>query len=147
MIADKPFARSIRGRGRCAAIDDMDRDRVIYAGAVADANWGCRTGSRRLTAGNALMNHDRRWSAPRRADSRVPESPLQDTAIAATELGRLKRDGFSGVGSAAISGAGDARRVLREAERLTWRCSYTLHPIGADRFPSDSVRRVSARHR
>lgn len=66
--------------------------------------------------------------------------PLQDPALAAAELGRLQRDGFSGIEIGSnVNGVvlGDARfhEFFGEAERLNLAVFvHALHPIGADRL-------------
>ena len=66
--------------------------------------------------------------------------PMQDPALAATELGRMHRDGISGVELGSnINGdyLGDARfeEFFAEAERLDLAVFiHALHPAGADRL-------------
>jgi aminocarboxymuconate-semialdehyde decarboxylase len=144
MIGDKPF-REIDSRSWEVSrrIDDMDRDRVSmqalspmpellsYWFAPSDglemARWMNHTIASMVSA------------APKRFAG-LGIVPLQDPALAAAELGRLQRDGFSGIEIGSnVNGVvlGDRRfdEFYAEAERLNLAIFvHALHPIGADRL-------------
>ena len=144
LIGGKPF-REIDNRswdiGR--RIADMDRDGVTlqalspmpellsYWFTPEDGLAMCR-----------WMNHtlaDMVAQAPRRFAA-LGTVPMQDPALAAAELGRLRADGFSGVEIGSnINGVllGDARfeEFYAEAQRLGLAIFvHALHPVGADRL-------------
>lgn len=144
MIGDKPF-REIDSRSWDVVrrIEDMDRDRVTMqalspmpellsywftpSDGLEMARWMNGTIAAMVSA------------APKRFAG-LGIVPLQDPALAASELARLKRDGFSGVEVGSnINGVvlGDARfdEFYAEAERLDLALFvHALHPIGADRL-------------
>ena len=144
LIADKPF-REIDHRSWDVArrLSDMDRDGVTmqalspmpellsYWFTSSDGLAMCR-----------WMNHTIATmvvAAPKRFAG-LGAVPLQDPALAASELVRLKTDGFSGVEIGSnINGVvlGDKRfdDFYAEAERLGLAIFvHALHPIGTDRL-------------
>jgi aminocarboxymuconate-semialdehyde decarboxylase len=144
MIGEKPF-REIDSRSWDVPrrIEDMDRDRVTmqalspmpellsYWFTAADGLEMARWMNHTIAAMVSVM--------PTRFAG-LGIVPLQDPALAAAELARLKRDGFSGVEIGSnINGVllGDARfdEFYAEAERLNLALFvHALHPIGADRL-------------
>jgi aminocarboxymuconate-semialdehyde decarboxylase len=144
MISDKPF-REIDSRSWDVArrIDDMDRDRVTMQALSPMPEllsyWFTPSDGLEMAR---WMNHTiaSMVSASPTRFAGLGIVPLQDPSLAAAELARLKRDGFSGVEIGSnINGTvlGDARfnEFYAEAERLNLAIFvHALHPIGADRL-------------
>ena len=144
MIGDKPF-REIDSRSWDVArrIQDMDHDRVTMQALSPMPEllsyWFTPSDGLEMAR---WMNHtiaSMVSAAPTRFAG-LGIVPLQDPALAAAELGRLQRDGFSGVEIGSnINGVvlGDKRfdEFYAEAQRLNLAIFvHALHPIGADRL-------------
>ena len=161
MIADKPF-RVIDSRSWDVArrIADMDRDGVTMQALSPMPEllsyWFTPADGLEMSR---WMNHSIAAmvaAAPARFAG-LGTVPLQDPALAATELARLQRDGLRGVELGSnINGVvlGDRRfdEFYAEAQRLDLALFvHALHPIGADRLAgisrSGTVCCLSARYR
>ncbi len=146
MIGDKPF-REIDSRSWDIArrIADMDRDGVTMQALSPMPEllsyWFTPADGLEMSR---WMNHSIAAmvaAAPARFAG-LGIVPLQDPALAATELARLQRDGLRGVELGSnINGVvlGDRRfdEFYAEAQRLDLALFvHALHPIGADRLAS-----------
>ncbi|HEY6598823.1 MAG TPA: amidohydrolase family protein, partial [Pseudomonadales bacterium] len=144
VIADKPF-REIDSRSWDVArrIEDMDRDRITLQALSPMPEllsyWFTPTDGLEMAR---WMNHtiaSMIAAAPARFAG-LGTVPLQDPALAATELARLQRDGLRGVELGSnINGVvlGDRRfdEFYAEAQRLDLALFvHALHPIGTDRL-------------
>ena len=144
VIADKPF-REIDSRSWDVArrIEDMDRDRITMQALSPMPEllsyWFTPTDGLEMAR---WMNHtiaSMIAAAPARFAG-LGTVPLQDPALAATELARLQRDGLRGVELGSnINGVvlGDRRydEFYAEAQRLDLALFvHALHPIGTDRL-------------
>lgn len=144
MIADKPFReidhRSWNGEKRIADMDAARVTRQVLSpmpellsywfdarAAIEMCNW------MNHTTATLVASHPRRFSG-------LAIVPLQDPALAAHSLSRIKADGFNGIEIGSNINQvvlGDARfeEFYDEAERLNLAIFvHALHPIGSERL-------------